>query len=69
MPALPFPNPPLDDGIVALRPWTAGDAPLVAAWAGDETIVRWSGVPAGYTEAAALSYLEQAEQGRRAGAA
>jgi RimJ/RimL family protein N-acetyltransferase len=65
--ALPYPDPPLDNGVVALRPWRADDAPLIAAWAGDEPIVRWTGVPAGYTEPDALAFLEQAEQGRRAG--
>jgi RimJ/RimL family protein N-acetyltransferase len=67
MPAWRFPEPPLDDGVVALRPWRAEDAPLVAAWAADEPIVSWSGISADYTAAAALAFMEQAEQGRRAG--
>jgi len=67
MSAWPYPDPPLDDGVVALRPWRAGDAPLIAAWGEDEEAVRWSAVPAGYTPEMASEYLEQAEQGRRAG--
>jgi RimJ/RimL family protein N-acetyltransferase len=42
----PLPDPPLDDGVVRLRPWTAGDAAaLAAAWADDE-VRRWTAVPA-----------------------
>jgi RimJ/RimL family protein N-acetyltransferase len=65
--SLPHPDPPLDDGIVALRAWRAADAPVVAGWAADESIVRWSGISAGYDAPAALDYMEQAEQGRSVG--
>jgi RimJ/RimL family protein N-acetyltransferase len=67
VPALPFPDPPLDDGVVALRPWRAGDAAVKASWGRDPTIVRWSGVPAGYTEAAARDYARWLEQLRLEG--
>jgi RimJ/RimL family protein N-acetyltransferase len=30
--ALPFPDPPLDDGVVALRPWREGDVALMDEW-------------------------------------
>jgi RimJ/RimL family protein N-acetyltransferase len=32
MRGLPFPDPPLDDGVVALRPWGAQDVPLMDEW-------------------------------------
>lgn len=45
MASLPLPDPPLDDGVVRLRPWTAADAPaLVSAWAQDD-VQRFNGVP------------------------
>jgi RimJ/RimL family protein N-acetyltransferase len=67
MPALRFPDPPLDDGVVSLRPWRPADAETKAAWGRDAAIVRWSGVPAGFTAAAALAWAAQTEQDRRAG--
>jgi RimJ/RimL family protein N-acetyltransferase len=67
--ALPFPDPPLTDGVVALRPWRDADALAKAAWGGDAEIVRWTGVPAGYTEAAARAWAASIEEGRRAGRA
>jgi RimJ/RimL family protein N-acetyltransferase len=30
--ALPYPDPPLDDGVVALRPWGPQDVPLMDEW-------------------------------------
>jgi RimJ/RimL family protein N-acetyltransferase len=42
---LPLPDPPLTDGVVRLRAWSADDVhALVAAWA-DEEIQRWTRVP------------------------
>ncbi len=42
---LPIPDPPLTDGVVRLRPWSADDADvLAAAWA-DPEIQRWTAVP------------------------
>jgi RimJ/RimL family protein N-acetyltransferase len=66
---IPFPNPPLSDGTVALRPWEPGDAPAIAAWGADPEILRWSGVPAGYTESAALDYHRRMEDARAEGRA
>lgn len=65
--ALPFPQPPLTDGVVALRPWRPEDAVVKAAWGDDAVIVRWTGVPANYTEDAALAWAARTEEARRAG--
>jgi len=43
--ALPLPDPPLNDGTVRLRPWSARDVDaLVDAWA-DAEIQKWTLVP------------------------
>jgi RimJ/RimL family protein N-acetyltransferase len=67
VPALPFPDPDLSDGVVTLRPWKAEDARVKASWGQDPLIVRWTDVPAHYTEAAALAWGKQTEEARRAG--
>ena len=67
MPEIGFPDPPLSDGTVRLRPWRADDAPATAAWGTDQEILRWTEVPPGYDEAAALAYAEQVERSRRDG--
>jgi RimJ/RimL family protein N-acetyltransferase len=48
-----------DDGVVLLRPWSAGDAEaIVAALDGDPEIARWlDQVPQPYTRADALAYI------------
>ena len=43
--ALTLPDPPLTDGVIRLRPWSAHDVDaLVAAWA-DAEIQKWTRVP------------------------
>jgi RimJ/RimL family protein N-acetyltransferase len=69
MPVLPLLNPPLSDGVIALRPWRERDAAALAALCQDETIVRWTNVPAGYTEHMARARITEAEADRRAGRA
>src|SRR3954447_3520880 len=67
MPEIPLPDPPLDDGTVALRPWRATDLiPLVQACQ-DREIPRWTAVPAPYGEHDAREYLARAEIDRRSG--
>jgi len=56
MSAFPLPEPPLSDGVVALRAFRDGDAAVAIAWCGDADIVRWSGAPAHPTEAEALAW-------------
>jgi ribosomal-protein-alanine N-acetyltransferase len=65
--AIPFPEPPLTDSVVALRGWRESDAPIKASWGQDSLIVRWTGVPANYTEAEALARSAKVEADRRAG--
>jgi RimJ/RimL family protein N-acetyltransferase len=64
---LPFPREPLSDGQVMLRPWRDADIAAKAAWGDDPVIVRWTDVPAGYTEANARAHAEKVEAERRAG--
>lgn len=68
-PALPFPDPPLTDGVVALRPRRDADAPTFASWSNDAEIVRWTGVPAEYDVAAARAWMVVSEEMRLAGEA
>jgi [ribosomal protein S5]-alanine N-acetyltransferase len=65
--ALPFPEPQLSDGLVALRPWRPEDASVKAAWGRDADIVRWTDLPANQTEEAALAWGASAEAARQAG--
>jgi len=69
MRSLPFPEPQLSDGVVALRPWRDGDASAKAAWARDAVLVRWTGVPENYTEEAARARAVTIEEERKAGRA
>ena len=50
---------PRSDGVVALRAWTAADAPaIVECLDGDEEISRWlDQIPQPYTRADALAYI------------
>lgn len=50
MPALPYPDPPLTDGTIVLRPRRPEDAPPVAAFCNDESITRWVPLPSPYGE-------------------
>lgn len=66
---LPLPDPPLGDGVVALRPWAATDADvavLAEAWA-DPEIQRWTAVPQRRDEEAARRWLEGTPKLRAAG--
>jgi RimJ/RimL family protein N-acetyltransferase len=67
VPALPFPEPPLSDGVVSLRPWREDDAAVKAGWASDPEVLRWAGLPEDYTEAAARDLVADLEASRLAG--
>jgi RimJ/RimL family protein N-acetyltransferase len=62
-------DPPLSDGEVTLRPWRERDVAALTALCQDETIVRWTNVPASYTEDMACARLAEAEADRQAGRA
>jgi len=65
----PLPDPPLDDGVVRLRPWRPEDAAaLAAAWSDDE-IRRWTAVPADPSEAHARRWIGGEGLRRRQGSA
>ncbi len=52
------PNPPLSDGVIALRAFRAGDAPAIAAACQDPEIQRWIPIiPVPYTEADARRFI------------
>jgi RimJ/RimL family protein N-acetyltransferase len=62
-----FPDPPLSDGVVALRPWTDDDLDFVVAACQDPEISRYSPViPSPYTEADALQWFESLDSMRLA---
>jgi RimJ/RimL family protein N-acetyltransferase len=59
------PDPPLSDGVVALRPWSRDDVPDLAG-AVDLEIARWlDSVPQPYGEPEARAYVAYAERGWR----
>jgi RimJ/RimL family protein N-acetyltransferase len=68
MAELPFPDPSLSAGPLALRAWTAADIPAVAAACQDPAIARFAAaVPAPYSEADARAWFASQEPARRAG--
>jgi RimJ/RimL family protein N-acetyltransferase len=58
-PRIVLPGDPLVDGDTALRPWRDADLPELVQACRDREIVRWTSVPANYTEADAHNYLRQ----------
>lgn len=60
-----LPDPPLSDGVVALRAWRREDAPaLVAAWA-DPEVRRWTAVPPRTDLAHAHRWIADSAERRR----
>ena len=53
LPPLSPPDPPLDDGTVALRLITVTDIPDLVTACQDPDIARWTTVPSPYSEAEA----------------
>jgi RimJ/RimL family protein N-acetyltransferase len=68
VPRLDRPDPPLSDGVVALRSWTAADVPALVQACQDPEIPRWTLVPSPYGEADARAYLKRVADGWDAGA-
>lgn len=57
------PEPPLSDGVVALRPWVEDDVPAIAAACRDPEIPKWIPlVPEPYTDQDAREYVAQTRQ-------
>lgn len=52
-----LPGEPLTDGATTLRPWRDGDLEALVTLCRDPEIVRWTRVPANYTEADGRLYL------------
>src|SRR4051794_15983011 len=67
MPALEPPEPPLTDGVVALRLVREGDADQLVAALRDPDIVRWTRVPEDYTHSDFAAYLTRSTEEARAG--
>jgi UDP-N-acetylglucosamine 2-epimerase (non-hydrolysing) len=65
--ALSFPDPPLSDGVVLLRPWGPSDIPVACGWARDSEILRFTGIPPSMTEAFMSDRLAVMEYERRTG--
>jgi len=59
IPRILLPAEPLIDGDTALRQWRDSDLPGLVQACQDREIVRWTRVPAAYSEADARAYLRQ----------
>lgn len=58
-PLLPYPDPPLTDGTVALRRWAASDVGCVEEASTDPDIPTGTTVPATFTPAEGLAWIER----------
>lgn len=65
---LDYPDPPLDDGVVRLRPWTNGDLDTVVEASQDPYIPKVTSVPAPYTKGAGMRWIERQDARRTGGA-
>jgi RimJ/RimL family protein N-acetyltransferase len=64
---IPLPDPPLSDGVVALRPWQDADLEVMTAALQDPEIPRWTTIPSRYGERDGREYLGRADADRRSG--
>ena len=62
-----MPDPPLADGVVALRLWRPSDAAALAAAVQDPEVPRWTAIPSPYGERDAHDYLARVDLDRLAG--
>jgi RimJ/RimL family protein N-acetyltransferase len=69
MPPLEFPDPPLTDGVVRLRPWTDDDVAVVTAAVRDPLIAKHTRVLPNQTEEQTRAFFQSQEPSRRAGQA
>lgn len=56
---LPYPDPPLEDGVVRLRPWEGRDLACIQAAAADPRIPSGTTVPPIYSEAEGVAFIER----------
>lgn len=68
MPSVEPPDPPLTDGVVALRGYRPEDADQCVTLLDDPDIVRWTRVPAGYTHADYAEFVAANADAARRGA-
>jgi RimJ/RimL family protein N-acetyltransferase len=64
---LPLPDPPLSDGVIALREKAEGDIPALVAAVQDPLIPRYTRVPSPYGERQAREFLVEQRRRREAG--
>ena len=57
MPALAPPDPPLEDGVVALRAWRTSDASGIARLFEDKEALEWTRAPSPYRQGDAFQWL------------
>jgi RimJ/RimL family protein N-acetyltransferase len=67
VPAVQLPDPPLTDGVVALRAYVDADVPALVEICQDPEIARWTLVPSPYAEADARAWLQRVAEGQAAG--
>ena len=67
MPELHFPDPPLTDGVVLLRPWTDEDVTAATAAVQDPLIAKHTRVLENQTEEQTRAFFRTQEPARRAG--
>ncbi len=67
MPALRYPEPPLSDGVVALRRWRRGDRRAIVAMCSDPLSARFTTVPEPYGPADADAWLDTHADNLRSG--
>ena len=65
--SFPLPDPPLRDDRVVLRPWRDGDVAVLASWAKDPEIVRWTAITPGYDVHHARAFRVHAHRERITG--
>lgn len=67
--ALPYPDPPLSDGRITLRPWRESDAPALVAAFQDPEIPRWTFIPVPYSARDARDFIARQRRDRDGGVA
>lgn len=67
MAAIPYPDPPVTDGVVTLRAHRDDDVEAVVAFCDDPSILPWIPLPSPYTRADFEEWITGAEARRQAG--